>query len=604
VKRYTIFLILFALSLLASRLYLLSIIPATLTHDETVYAIQAYSYAVQGKTLNQDQPMWSIMPVDKMYAELPPLVLTPGFLIANNPLLASHLMPALLGIMFPILIGLFVYGIWKDKKLAIISVILSTFNPLLWQMSRLSYDAFFSAFFYFSGAVVILNCKNKLKLLSIPLFAFGFFQYQGFKLLLIPWVLLVIIMKFFSMYDKPFHELKERIKSRKLFKSLEFIAVAFSLVLTLFYVFILLPTQSSSSRLQQLIFTDKSYLSNSVDMDRKLAIPSPLISLASNKTTVVTDFIARRSIGSFDPKLLFLNLEPTANGFFVWTHGLFYWTEGIGMIVGIYLIIAVKRRLLGISVLTGVLLLNVPNLINTISEWYTLRGLLSYSLLLIIASIGLRKLWEMKHIRILVLMFYLINILGFTYQYFYRYPVISVDAGNIEERILARYIYLSQKKDHTTPIYIYGSEPHYLFYNYLLYSRSLNKKSADEIGKTVRENEGRHTKSYKYGNIVFTDNCTPNEKNGIAIRSVHFEMCEQEDTDPSPDQDSPDQLASKTNLAIVQVKDSGARYKIHGDSLCRDEKVTGFIQLRSFYQLRIENLSVSDFCSNWLAKLN
>lgn len=603
---------LFITFLFFTRLFLLKHIPVTLTHDETVYAIQAYSYVVQGKTIDQAQSMWTPIPIDAMYAEYPALFISPGFLFTPNALLATHIIPAIFGIAFPFIFGYFVYGIWKNTKLSIIAAILSVFNPLLWQMSRLSYDAFFSAFFYVAGGAILVNCKAHKKLWSIPLLTFGFFQYQGFKPLLIPWVVLVVLMKFVSLSNNPIKEIKKYLKIKRLIANPTIIVILFSFILTTFYALIMLPSQSSNNRLGKIIFTDITYLSTTVDKERGLSLVSPFTSLNSNKISVMTNFIAKRLIGSFNPELLFLNAEPAVSGFFVWTHGLFYWAEGLGIIVGLYLIFTTRKRLLlGIIMLMGIVLLDFPNLVNTVSEWYTLRGLLSYLFILIIASIGLYKLWGLKYLRIVILLFYLLNVFGFAYQYYFRYPIVSADAGNIEERILARYIYLSHKKDPNKEIYVYGNEPHYIFYNYLLYSHVLNETNATDIARTIQANKDNKIKQFVLNGISFSDNCVPKDSSGIIIKSVHSSDCD--DSSEKTDEiinDTSNSLNERylkfentqNALSISQVKDSGLRYSIYRDTLCSKENLSNFLQISSINQFKIEKLTAREFCKNWITK--
>jgi hypothetical protein len=63
---------------LFTRFWLLDRLPVSLVHDETVYAAQAKSFAVQGTTLNQAIPWWSLQPVHPFYAELPSVVMAPA----------------------------------------------------------------------------------------------------------------------------------------------------------------------------------------------------------------------------------------------------------------------------------------------------------------------------------------------------------------------------------------------------------------------------------------------------------------------------------------------------------------------------------------------
>jgi len=182
--------------LILTRFFALDTLPPFLTHDEVVYGIVAKSFAVQGTTLTQDQEWYSMRPVHPFYAELPALFMTPFFWLTDNPLLAVRIPTALMGVAFPFIFGWFCWGVWRDKKLAWVAVVIVSLNPLWWQFSRLSYDAVYSTFFYFLGGAIFFSKSKRGFLWSIPVFMLGFFQYQGFKLLLVPWLALLTLVWF------------------------------------------------------------------------------------------------------------------------------------------------------------------------------------------------------------------------------------------------------------------------------------------------------------------------------------------------------------------------------------------------------------------------
>jgi len=455
--------------LLWSRLFQLSKLPATLPHDEMVYAIQAQSFVLQGKTLDQRQGFFSLRPSHIMYAEWPAQVMSLGFLLSKQPLLATHLTSVLMGLTLPFLMALLAYTLWQRADITKATFMVFVLSPLFWQMSRLSYDSFYALWFYVAGGVLLLQSKRSLELLSLPVFTVGFFQYQGFKLILLPWIGFLLLL--WIVTRLPDHKLRSFWRAILQLRY-KLLALLLGLSLMLFYGLVLLPKQDASVRLSSLIFTDTEYLSRVVDTERRLSLNNPLASVLSNKATAIGLFMLQRLVGVFNPNTLLLLIEPNVSGFSVWTHGVFYWVELALLFVGLaVLLVRAKTHLTGLGLLFGVLTLCLPALINSGGEWYLLRSMFSYLLVTLLAAWGLVYVWRLPFWRYVVLGVYLLSVLNFTYQYFYRYPIISLDWGNFDERVLARYIVLHQAQYPEGQVRVYGPEPEYDFWSYLFYSR-------------------------------------------------------------------------------------------------------------------------------------
>lgn len=592
------------LFLIASRLFLLDLLPATLTHDEMVYAAQAYSYYIQGTSLNQLHSPFSLFPIEFMYAELPATIIYPGFLLSSNPLLASHLTSAIFGILLPFITSWLVYGLSRNKTLTIFIFLVSVFNPLLWQFSRFSVDVVFSIFFYLLGAAIMVNLPSKYKLLSIPVFFIGFFQYQGYKLVLVPFILLIILLQILSSNQDI--KLKSVLdKFRQGYKRYEFIILIFAFLLSLIYAVFLLPNQPDSSRLQQTILTDTEYVGEIVNSERALTIPSPLTPLFVNKLNVMGEFVVKRLAGTFDPELLFINIEPAVSGFTVWTHGIFYWFDAVSIVVGLITILLFikKKYLIGTITIFVALSLNVSNFINTGSEWFLLRGYILYVILSIISGIGLYKMWDVKRIRPIVVIIYFLSVINFAFHYFYRFPTNSLDWANFNERVIARYATLHQQSHPDISLTVYGNEPHYLLYSYLLYGNNLSESNKDNIANQLVANTGSAIKTYRSNNVIFTNDCAQIDRSGTVISSVDAVKCDVEIESQAPNLNNQQIINNfnKNQLSIPQVKDSGERFKINNDVICKDKAVSNYIILASLNQLNIEKQNESDFCKNWIA---
>lgn len=605
-----IFLLLF---LFWSRLFKLDQIPATLPHDEMVYAIQAQSFVLQGKTLDQEQGFFSLKPSHVMYAELPAQVMSLGFLFSQNSLLATHSASALMGLSLPFLMAFLVWCLWKRKDLSKATFVVFVLSPLFWQMSRLSYDAFYSLWFYIAAGVLFVRRDWRIVFLSLPLFALGFFQYQGFKLLLAPWMgFLLLLLLAREKFLWSWSDLSKKIK--EFWPQL--LILFLGLLLMLYYGLVMLPSQNVSSRLSSVIFSETEYLSKVVNDERRLSLSNPLSSLVSNKATAIGLFILQRLVGVFNPVTLLLLIEPNVSGFSVWTHGVFYWLEIILFFVGLAgLLVKKKLRLTGVLLLLGILTLCLPALINSGGEWYLLRSMFSYLVMTTLAAWGLLFLWQQKFLRLVLFGFYSLSVLNFTYQYFYRYPIISLDWGNFDERVLARYIRLYQEKYPDQKIIVYSTEPEYDFWSYLLYGRLLNSQTKDQIAETMRsytpfiDSEAEYT----FGNLTFSSFCAPHDLEILSKYRNENEDKNQElliirqghKTCPVDEYNRP--VDAKTlqhvpKLSISAVLDSGERIRIYGDKLCSELSNT-FIHVQSLDQLKLEKQDQNEFCSLWIKNL-
>lgn len=613
---WTIALVAWLSFLLWSRFWALDTLPATMPHDETVYAIQAQSMVLQGTSLDKSQAWWGLTPQHPMYAEWPALVLLPGFLLSDHALLATHLVPAVMGVLFPLLVGLLTWYFWKRRDVAIAAVVVTTFNPLFWQMSRLSYDAFFSLWLYIAATVLLLRRAWWSVALSLPLFVLGFFQYQGFKLLLVPWLCFVLALMFLEDFEWKRWQ-------RKLVKSFTaqtwnqrwiLAALMGAVLLTLYYGLVLLPQQSSVSRLTSIVFNDTELLSQTVNDERRLSMTSSLAPLASNKATAVVVFMLQRLLGVFNPYLLLMSVEPNVSGFSVWTHGIFYWLELVLFVIGLSALFHLKPSQLirsGIYVV-GILTLCLPALINTGSEWYVLRSMMSYLLLIPVIAWGTTALWNhFPQWRVILVGLYALSIANFGYHYWYRYPIISLDWGNFDERILARYVWLHHSAYPETPITVYSDEPEYMFWSYLVYNNALTRDNADAVAEAMRKTPPFSNRGeYQLDNLTFTSFCAPKEPQSVQttleapelwiVRQLHQTCPEQED--------APALVPSKTYtpppiLSVQAVLDSGERFRIFGNQLCTANLNT-FVHVQKLNDLRIEQQPAAEFCSRWIKDLS
>lgn len=591
--------------LVISRFWGLGRLPATMTHDEMVYAAQAKSLAVQGATLDGSLSWFSLQPVDPMYAEWPASFVAVGFWLSNHPLWATHFVSALMGLLLPFGLAWLSYGVWRSKKLAIATLFIASLTPLHWQLSRLMLDAWYSGFFYVWGGALLLTGSSVLVALSLPLFVVGFFGYQGFKLLLLPWIAVLLGLRVTA-------SLKWQLKSaaglfehvRQHITRYQLGVLAGCLVLVLWYGFWLMPQQDVNNRLHWTIFSDTTITTQRVNDNRRLSLDNPYLRLIDNRYNHIAFFLSQRLVAALNPQLLFLTTDSNVSGFTVWTHGVFYSVEGALLVLGfLWLLHHRHYRWSGIVAVAGTVVLLLPTLINTQSEWHIMRSGLSYMLMMMIMAWGATQWWRWKLGRGVLIGLYGVSILHFGYHYAYRLPVMSLDFSNFNEYQVARYIQLSLEKNPDQPVVFHTGQPKSFFISYLVYANALNHETASQVVESFRTNHESQQKNYSLGLVTFTDACFDFETQNTELYEVgHLNCRHQNAVDPTILSDKKT-ASDPATLSIPSVSDSGEKFRILNDRLCGDYTLGTFVHPTSLHQLNLLELTSEEFCTSWVTDL-
>lgn len=596
-KNKEIYFIVFLIILLViSRFFNLNEFPVGLTHDETVYAIQAKSLAIQNSNTEQNLGWFSLKPIHSMYAEWPASLMAPFFWVTDNPILATHLLPTVMGILLPLGLAWLVWGLWRDQKLALISLALAIFSPLLWQFSRLSFDSFFSVFFYVWAGALLINLKDWQKMWAIPVLIVGFFQYQGLKLLLVPWVFTLCSLQFVAELKD--YRWKSFIKQSKKYLSRPIsIILYFSVILTLVYGFIILPGQDTNGRISKTIVTDNQFISQQVNTQRRLSIQTSVSKVFANKFTQIGLFIIKNYAGAFSPELLFIQSEPTVSGFAVWSHGVFYIVDIVLLALGFFVLMKNKKtQLQGLILLLMPIIFSLPSIINTLSEWYLLRQMLAYTSMMIVMAWGGWYLLQFNKLKWLLFSVYLISISNFVYQYYFRYPVYSADAQEVQERIISKYISLVKKDNSEQLISVYTPEPERYFASYLLYSNKLNQQTKDDIADSYK------TGNYQLDGVTFVSGCVDLNQDEVIIGDILSLPCDVLGSDAEAKAKEDRILSNK--LSIPAVLDSGETFRIYNDQICSKYQLPTFFSVSNLEKFQVENMTAQNFCQSWIADLN
>ena len=417
--------------------------PPAATYDEIIYVAEAQSIVKYGTDLTGTWHPWDLEPSDSYYTELTSTVLIPGFLLfPNNPILASKFIPLLLGSLLPVLLGLIAYRLRKKQAVFVITALIATLNPWIFQFSRMGYDSLFSIGFYSIGMVLLLYLKKWNKLWSMFSIFLGFYQYQGHKPLLAPLILICFLFLLFEKYDfrNLISNFKKILSDRDILASI--FVLIFSISLTVIYL-IRLPGLSSGERISEFSLFDQDELASAVNKERRLSLDSPVTSIFVNKYTVLSRTLVGRFLNSFDPERLFIEGNRAVDTFTVMDYGYFHLID-IGVIAMALIFFFEKKRDYKVLafVFSYIIIGTIPNVIRTGSPWIIFRGGFAFLGLVILMGIGVSSFinnFKLSN-KVLLLLIYILLTIPFFYVYFVRYPITHATHTSFYERVVASYV--------------------------------------------------------------------------------------------------------------------------------------------------------------------
>jgi len=551
-------------------------IPSASTYDEVIYSSEAQSIVKYGTDLKGDWRPWDLEPSDSYYTELTSTVIAPGFLIfPNNPVLASKFIPIILGSMLPILLGLLAFRLRKEQHVFIATATIATFNPWIFQFSRMGYDALFSISFYLMGFLAVLYFKNWKKLWAmIPLF-FGFFQYQGHKVLMVPLVALTLL---YLLIENP----KKIFKNQNLLAA--FSVLVFAILLTGIYL-VRLPHLTSGARISEFSIFDKTELSSSVNDSRRLSLSSPVSSIFINKFTALVTTMTNRFLESFDLKILFIQGDASVDTFTVLDYGYFHLIDIAVIAISIMFIFANKKDYkLAIFVLLFILLGTIPNVIRTGQSWIIFRPAFMFLGLVILMGIGssaFLDLFKKKYSKIFIVV-YLLATIPFFFAYFYKYPISHTKNIGFYERVVANYI---SRVDTENPIYILPDRDDATFDYLVHYNQLLTEANQLQVNLSMK------TRKYEINTIKIEGGCSEEVKSLVDTTVFVFlpkQPCE------------PGNNPTKTT-EIKSLIDTGTIFTVYNDNLCSQYNLNPYPNIKKNV-MAVEKLSDQEFCENFFSR--
>ncbi len=575
-------LLVFAITLgIALRFIYLDVIPAALSHDEIFYVTQARMLAAGSNgTTGQWSPL-SFTSEHPLFAELPGVIMTPAAWLLTSPLLAARITHAIFGSGVVILLGLVAFELFKDRRMALFVSLGASYNPWLFQVSRMTFDSLLSIFFLLGGCYLLLQLKDWYKLLAFPLLLLGFFQYQGMKVVLLPLVGLL------SLYIL---RTTDTSKWKKVIPSLSLLLLL-CLSITLWFA-ATLSSQSARTRSSDLLFNAGPKLAGTVDAWRTASLPSKLQPVFSNKLTAALQLSLDRYFETFSASQLFITGDPSRTPTSVWSMGIFYPHDAVVLAIGFWWLWSHRSRRDQALLITSLMLLGpLPSALNTQASWVFLRSSFTFPILSLVAGIGMWYLWDriVKHWMLKAIV--LAIVIGFTswfmHEYFYRYPVYATRGSYFSERILAEYVQRVSTSYPEINSIVLADEAWFVFQPIVVYGTMITSETQSSIATAFA------TENYQHQNILVKTSCASQDMfvgHNIIITDSSVTTC------------SGDIPETAQSSFIASPYENTLGFTIYNDLLCNNYQVSTYSRITARSILDITQLSDEQFCKAFISK--
>lgn len=589
-QRVLVYLLIFTLSL-SVRLLFIDFAPVAVTHDEVFYANQAQALAQSGTAQDGVWRPSDLVSAHPLFAEWPAVVMQPGFwFFSNSPLLASRFMSALVGALIPLVLAELTFALFQKKEVATATVVLSSVNPWLFQVSRHSFDIIFTVFFYLLSMLILIKLRQFWKLLAIPPLLLGFLQYQGGKVMLIPLILLTLLYLVF-----------ESIRKRGVLKVNGLISITFvlfvSIVTTVSFGYFL-SSQPAATRVSNISILDISQIEQHVKNQRQMMVTVELLpTLLFNKATVSTSTVINQVGKSIDFTQLFIAGERLRNPTTVLHHGLFYGLDLVLIFVGMAVCLLDKKwRSTGLFLLSIIFVGMLPQLLNNQDVWIFLRLGLSFAVLPIFAAVGLHYIWNRFEGQLFrrgaVVSMYALSVGYFAIQYAFVTPVTATGDKYFAERVLASYI---DRLGARTPVVVLADESRFVFEEIVFYNGLIKRQQA-EVYNAFKSSQ------YQIPGLRVATDCLDGSilEETVVITDQSVVPCGdagQLEEDSAVQADTIEVLPP--SVFITAPYSGEERFTIVNDMLCEGDVAPAHPSF-TFRNLQVEKLSTQDFCRTFI----
>lgn len=497
-----------------------------------------------------------------IHSELSSYLLVPIVWLTNFswPLIKLTFVVLSLGI---VVLNYFIVKKLLNKEAGLIAFILSAVNPWLIFFARSGYESILSSFFYLLAVYLAISLKGWKTLYSLIFFLLGFFCYFSAKTLLLPLGLAVLGYTFLF-------KIKQSIKP-VLF--LNFIFIVFLLIYAP-----LLAKSPAGARYQEL---KSDSFQDLVNTSRRTSLSTPFNNLFENKFIEDLKMRINASLGGLSLNYLFLNGQPESSpSLHLPQHGFMYLIDLPLIILGLLFLAKYHSKTL-IFFLSLILITFIPNFLNLQGSTYTIRTVILFPILIMIATTGVSYFKEIlpNKLRILSLAFlsiiYFFFFGNFLYAYFSRLPIDKNEGWFLADRVLVKYLSLQEQ---SREIVIIPPAPKFFTYRYLLYGN--HYRSTQQI---IEVNKKLVQEDYRFSNITITKDCPKQIDNKATLVFDPAYKCNQENQDE-----------------IASPKDGRIQYLLVNDNLCEPFVNQKYPLIKDINDLNIESLDKEQFCQKFI----
>ena len=407
-------------------------VPSGMSHDELDMVNNGYAIIQTGNDLFGERLPLTTGGTGLVVA--PAIIAGIGATIFGLTPLGVRILPVLLGTINIYLVYKIAYLLTGSKRSGILSALLLAISPWGIHFSRMMYDPPIAFFFMLFGIERFLSAEQKSTYMLATVFlGLGLISYYGFLFVIPP--LLILLFCYRS---------KDLVKMR----TTSFWIVAISMIFVATLV-LMISRQGhndlSGARRSEIIFSQQSRISNTVDLARQQTLNSLMDRLFINKSTVIFTETMGNYLSAFNPEILF-SFGEASEILSLRQWGFLYLLDLPLIIIGGYQLY--KKRRKEALLLFGFVIIS-PFTVAISDRTYVARAALLFPTLLVFAGYGAYKvlsgLSKTPAVlpRFLVIMFsfaYVFSVLGFLYQYHVRYPVYAKEIWFDSEKQVSQFI--------------------------------------------------------------------------------------------------------------------------------------------------------------------
>lgn len=478
---------LFIISLLTRGLFLFKGMPS-LTHDEADFYYSGYTLAKKGADQHNNKVFLtsgyiSAIPAVPVYTSALFWKLAP-----EKNIFYARLPFAFLNSFTPVLLFAITLALSSSFPLALLSFFIINFSPWFLHLSATAaFDSPLALMFSLFGTLLLIKAKkNKVFILPYLLTTFlAFNSYMGFKTL---FPFLVIWQLILWCYVN-------KIKVSKEF-ALKILFVTF-ILFAIFTGLVYIAPQSSLFKeraSETIVFLNKGIVENDIWYARLTTTGSAIIKqLFANKIFTPAYLFFSKYIRSFDLNLFFVGESHVIYGLRIL--GLFFMTDVLFLVIG--LITFQKQLNTRVKFLLLLFFIGgIPFATSIEGITAAIRGyflIVPYTIL--IASGYLYLINKNRRLVVPLIIFFIVNVVGFFVIYQARISVLSSEAWHLTDKIV-----IEETLKETKPVDIYTEEPRNFFLLYSFYSKIDPKKANTQLLNP-------NLTEYKDTNKIFHLNC-------------------------------------------------------------------------------------------------